>query len=232
MATVSLDLLIPFVAPEVKGCPTALIKNAIRSAAIRFCDKSEAWRYDIPATDITATQADYTIPVLSETQVVGIKTLFDSDDEITPKSENQLDLEWPKLNMTFGYNSNERYRALPWRTETGARAIFYYQKTQDTVTLVPIPDTTKTGGLTGTIALKPTPTGTLIEQNLYNQFYEELAAGAKAQLMAMPDKDWTNANMVAYYKNLFDAGIAMASGKDARSHQTTNKTVGRTRAYS
>jgi hypothetical protein len=229
---VSLKLLRQFVAPEVTGCPSALIDSKIVTKAIEFCEQSEAWRYDLTPIDLVALQAGYSLNLPVETQVVGIKSLFDDGHPVYPKSEQQIDADWPKLNTTFGYNSNANNSFQPWRQRTEAQAIYFYQSTPGTVRLFPIPESAKTGGLTGTVVVKPLPDGTLIDEDLYNQFYDAIASGAKADLMAMPGKDWTNLEMVAYYSRKFTDGIDEARGKEARSGQVKNNTTHRSRSYS
>jgi hypothetical protein len=224
--------LIKFIAPEVPGCPMALINNKIVTKTIEFCETSEAWRHTIIPIDIIAGKSLYLLNTPPETQVVGIKNLFDNDCSIAAKSEQQIDSNWPQLKTTLDYHAGSDSPCQSWRTASSARATHFYQPEIHQVRLFPTPDQNKLKGLTGTIVVKPLPDGTNLSRNIYNQFYDAITAGVKADLMAMPGKDWTNLEMVSFYTSKFIAGIGHARGKEARSNQTTNNTTGRTRTWS
>jgi hypothetical protein len=214
MALVNLSLLNKFVVPEVPGCPTALVNNKIVTKVIEFCSISEAWRHDMTAINITPGQSVYTLDIPAETQIVGIKTLFDKDMPIYAKSEKQMDAHWPRSGSSTAF--------APWRTFSGSQAEYFYQPRLSEVRLFPKPSISKTNGLTGTVSVKPLPDGTVIDEDLYNQFFDALAAGAKAELMAMPKKEWTNDAMVKYYHAKFIAGINEAMNQEVKSNQIIN----------
>lgn len=46
---------------------------------------------------------------------------------------------------------------------------------------------------------------------IYDQYYSTILSGALAGLQAMPGKEWSEPNMVAYHKQLFDQGVMEAN---------------------
>ena len=81
MAIVTYDSIAPHVAPYAVACPTPVITDAMRKAAIEFYDRSTAYRAWLPTFDLTASTADYTL------------SGFPSETELAQLLENRM--VWP-----------------------------------------------------------------------------------------------------------------------------------------
>ena len=56
------ELYLPEVLVDVPGCPDIVAVNAVRNAAIDFCEKSQVWQYDFTAkVSLVAAQAVYAL---------------------------------------------------------------------------------------------------------------------------------------------------------------------------
>ena len=229
MATIS--SFTPKVLRKVPGCPEFLIEEAIIDALIDFCEGSLYWQADLTAIDIVSGTSTYTPTTPTDTLMVTVVKAFDEGQPIELKSEDSLDRDWPKLNWRYPYYTHDSGLSTPWRSVTSSQADFIYMPTPRTVRLVGIPDTSKTGGLTLKVALKPTRTATTVDDVLYDEWYEEIAMGAAGKLQVMEGKAWTmlgvgTANLIG-----FEAAIRKARGKVNRSHIRNTSAVGRTRGY-
>jgi len=63
------------------------------------------------------------------------------------------------------------------------------------------------------MALKPTRLATCLPDVLYNDFFQEICSGAKAKLMIMPEKSWSNPQLAMVHSAAFDSGVGKATRK-------------------
>lgn len=187
------------VLPELPGVPTALAENAIRNAVIDFCQKSCVWRHWPDPQTITAGSSTYDLDPPAGADVVQVIDMTVDGDPCTPASEDDLKAADPT-----------------WRTTTGT-VKNYMQQDTTAVVLVKVPDSTYTNGLEMTLALAPRRNSASFPAWLWTKYYEGIAAGAKAKLLRMPKKPWTDQQTALYYQEIFDAAAAGASADAARS---------------
>jgi hypothetical protein len=76
-----------------------------------------------------------------------------------------------------------------------------------------------------TVALAPTRKSTGIETFIYDLYSEGIAAGAKARLMAMPSKPFTDLNASMMYRAQFSAVISDAKWRTKKSLASSNLMV-------
>ncbi len=77
------------------------------------------------------------------------------------------------------------------------------------------------------VSLKPLMSATALPNILYNDWYQTIAAGAKAKLMIMPEKPWSNPNLAAVQSGIFEDGVHEAMKKAFRRSMPTEKRVER-----
>lgn len=77
-----------------------------------------------------------------------------------------------------------------------------------------------------TLTLTMSETGVLPDI-LYNDWYQTIAAGAKAKLMIMPGKPWTNLKAVGVHADVFDTGVKSAMKKAFIKNLPTEKRISR-----
>lgn len=182
------------VMPELPGCPAPMVDNALRNAAVRLLRTSKIQVEKLVAVDVVAGQGTYTLAAPSpDTTISGADEVRLGGVELDPITQDQA----PSI------SSN-------WRTDSGTPRA-YLQPTPLSLILVPVPATDLAGGLEVWAAVEPSATASGVEAWVFERFREEIAAGAKARLMAQPKKDWSDPNMAAYYQGLFDDGQARAN---------------------
>ncbi|MDB5814426.1 MAG: hypothetical protein JWN23_1543 [Rhodocyclales bacterium] len=178
------------VMPEVPGAGTAIVLHALRRAARDFCADSKVDRVDLtPITTIAGT-ADYALTMPADTDLVEVlKVKRSAGDCRTPWLKPVLvDQMWDE-------------------TDTG-RPLFYSVSQDDVLTLIPKPNAASS--IIVTVALAPLMTANTIRDQLALDWGQVIAMGAKAMLMSMPKKLWTEPAAAQHYRYEFEAEKAKA----------------------
>jgi len=199
------------VTPSVQGCPVSLINNAIRSAAIEFCERTNMWKYGFAAQDVTANVDTYTFtfPVGVIDVMISRPTYVEvSGLQVNPTNEEDLD--------------SLQYL---WRDATNKQPQLYYMDFDNTMILVPTPSETITDGLYVEAALRPTMDATTLPDWLYDSWSETIAHGALMRLHAMPGKVWADPQTVSMHRAKFKEGISRAKSRTMKSFAKQGKTV-------
>lgn len=202
MPTTNFTALLPEVLPEVHGAPRALVVNAIRKAARRFCERSTYWVADhaliTTVTDENGNAGEYDLTLPAGTEMVTVRQpAFHKAEPIYQKTERWL------------YESFDP----KWRDKTGTQADWFLMLAPTTLRLVPYPVTAQTDALRVTMILKPSGASTGMDTAVYDEWYEVLAAGALSALQKMHDTRWTNLKQAEINRQLFNNGIDEAHAK-------------------
>jgi hypothetical protein len=94
---------------------------------------------------------------------------------------------------------------------------YFVQDVTSKFVLVPRPTGNISDGVTAKIAVKPTRSAAGLDSVIFERWADEIAAGAKATLMAMPRKPWTDTIAAAENKKTFEDAIAKAKLEVTRS---------------
>jgi hypothetical protein len=187
------------VLPELPGVGEALATNAIRNSIIEFCQGSWCWRYFMDPLPVLAGLNTCELdppPGAEVTQALVVKV---DGEPLTPKSESDLTAILPR-----------------WQTERGTPKFFLTDDPAQLI-LAPVPDTKIMGGLVVTVALQPTRGSTSFPTWIWSRYFDGLAAGAKARLMAMPGKPWSSPQLYALYRDRFEKAMASAKVESQKS---------------
>jgi hypothetical protein len=195
----SWDAYLPEVMLDVPGCPDSVAINAVKQAAIEFCNQSRIWREQL--TDLSTAQGtpDYSL--------VG---LVPADSEVLAVHKVQHD-DLSKPLSTIAKQHLDRYRL----TSTEEKPYYFNGDDPMTLRLYPTPDAVYT--LLVWASLKPTRASTEGPEFLYNNWLEPIAHGAKARLKAM-SRPWADKNMIKFHRREFINGWVEARIRDSKSH--------------
>lgn len=198
------------VMPEVAGAGVPIVLHALRRAARDFCAYSKVDRFELAPITTVAGTADYALMVPTDTDLVEVLEVKRSTGDCrTPWLKPILvDQMWDE-------------------TDTG-RPIFYSVSQDDVLTLIPIPN--DGSSIVVTVALAPLMTSNTITDQLALDWGHAIAMGAKAMLMAMPKKLWTDAGTAQGYRADFEAEKDMARlsgvrGKSRAPFRTVPATI-------
>lgn len=200
MAATLYSAMVTEVAPDVSECPGFVIEAALRTMAIEFCQRSLCWRYEHPAQTAAAGIGDYEFQVPADSVVAKLMSIWHNGVLLTPKSHDDL----------AGMYSD-------WLTEEGTPC-YVTQFNEREFRPVPIPDVTLGNAFSLIVALKPTRTSTGIDTTIYEEHLDTLACGAKARLMEVPGKPWTNVMLSQYHRGKFEAGVLSAMNRVATGY--------------
>lgn len=191
--SISYDTFLPAVMPYVNDVPELIALQAIKDTCIEFCEKSLYWTYSAPDQDLVEDQSNYTISTPTGTVVTEVLDAWADGRTLRPKGEDDL------KNM---YPDN-------WHTQQGGPQ-YYTHVTYSTLTLVPYPNQTITGGLSMVIALKPSRASTTVDDTLFERWVEVISYGARSRLHMIPNQAFTDPASAAMYRSMFLAGINQA----------------------
>lgn len=216
---------------EITGCPNFLIDEVVLETLIEFCEDSSYWQEELENHHILKDHHTYSIITPADTLLVSIISAQDDGSPISPKTEDQLDREWPKLAWRYPHYSHGSQSSSPWRTAVSDTAQYFFLPDINHIRLIGIPTSNKVTKLTMRAALKPTMTATTIGDVLFDEFYDDIAYGAKARLFEMADKAWTNPAKAAEYRGKFLTAIDEAKSRVVRGHIKNIRGSGRSRTH-
>lgn len=201
----SWDLFLPQVAPETYGAPKILQIEALRNAAIEFCEKTLVWQeeqdpYPLPNLVMGADPfLDFAFPKgVLVWKILHAHLLGGGAPLVTPRTSQWCDQNFPgwQDGAQLGRPTNvvqispEQWAPVPAANGGPWQMVLH-------------------------VAYKPDRTATSGPDFLYNDYYEQIAAGAKARLMAMGKKPWGDTNMAGVYLGVFNEAIRQANTRQA-----------------
>ncbi len=192
MAATTYDSLIPYIALEVDGAPHPVISAAINLAARELCFRSSCWNAweSIP---LIAGTNEYTITASVGSMARNVRFVGIDNKEVLPDTEDNIYQNQPGI-----------------LNEVGTPRRFYVKNDMKLVVL-PTPATADGGKIMKVkTAFIPALDGTAVPAEFVDRFSETLIAGAKAKMMEMPGKAWTNPQLAQLHKATFETGIDKA----------------------
>lgn len=180
------------VMPEIPGASAAMVDYAIRKAAIAFCERSRAYRIDHTPIDAVAGTAAYSWNPGTNLVVVRPEIAWYDGKQLEAKGSKELDGLYEK-----------------WPLETGT-PLYYLSERADQLILVPYPSANLTGGITAKVSVTPANDATDIIDWIWQEYVEEIGTGAKALLMHMDKKPWSNQAKAEEYEERFSIAIGKA----------------------
>lgn len=161
----ALAVFIPYIAPEVPGCPEPLMEDAIRRACIEFCRRSEILREALPVDTVAGEDTVTLAPVGGDVARVYDVMIDDVPLDRTRRADTPNDQD-------------------PGEPD------YYYVEGVNTLRLYPVPDAIYT--LDVNVVVMPTATATEVDDILLSQHRYTIAAGARAALFSMANQPWSN----------------------------------------
>lgn len=184
------------IGPGLKFCPNPLIKQETIDVLRDFCARTRLW-YERLA-DITIVAGTESYPLTSTSgDIASARRVEVNGIAIDPADERTLDREHAK-----------------WRTQQG-EVWAYYIGQDRTLHLVYTP--ANAGTLSVWVNLMPALTATTVQGFLFNDHRDVITLGAKARLLAHPNRPWSNPSAAEVYRQQYedkvdeikaDAGLA------------------------
>lgn len=186
------DDLFGYIVPEVGGrCPVVLMRQALFSASREFCLRSQVWKETMDAINLVEDQTEYALRVPWEARIEKIAQVRQNTEAGVDAGIDGAEI-LPK-DYTFEPN------------ESGG-----------TLTLDVAPQDSVTNGLEVDVVYVPhmgkadAPGRHQLPQWLMNRYGEALAAKAMAELMSMPQRNWSSTTRAAQHIRTYNRGISNA----------------------
>jgi hypothetical protein len=191
----------PYVMTEVAGVPEPVAIMAIRNTCIDFCEKSLILNRDHDPVTIVQGITDYDLEPPRGYLVVKVMRAWLDNRELSPSAPDFV-TDAAVYNRLYA-----SYQSAPNMPQT------YIQKQERSITVWPVPDRKYKNGLTLRVALKPTRSSTEIEDLVFEDYAETIGHGAVFRLMSSVGKPYTNLDMAAVHKSLYEQGLNVARNR-------------------
>lgn len=233
--------LVSEVLQDCQQAPEPLIQRAARNAVIEFCEQTLCIRRTLDPITIEADVPTYVLTPEANTLIIEVMSAQINDyDPLVPSSQDQLDLWWQTpsqslINFTSWIDDDEDLTGgNSWRQFTQSIPECYYIDKNNAdyrMRLVGIPTDTIADALNVVVALKPSRSATQIDDWFIEDHYLRLLDGARAKMLMMPGRPWTNPNLAAVYAEQFGSAIIEQKGKSLRDYVRDDETTGRVRSH-
>lgn len=183
--------MIPEAAALVSECPNPIIKDALMKAMREFFGTSRAWRgRDLTLLTTVAEQTSYSANPPANAEVLQVLTCWNGTDEIDCEVPGEDDDAYPG-------QTDSTYRIAV--SADGA----YYE-------LRPAPEAAG-DVLEGSVAYTLAANAAGIPSWIYREHRYGIACGAAANLVAQPNKPWTDREAYPMHRREFERCISDAS---------------------
>jgi hypothetical protein len=190
------DDFLPLILPDLPGCPKSLALAAARRGADELCRGAYVWTEELGPMDVSAWQTDYTLPIPSGAVPVILLGLYFQGIPLSAATDEELDEKYPG-----------------WSELTAARPLRFIVPAIGKVRLVPKPTAAAAAALTARMVLAPAHDAADVQDLIFEQWAPAVAHAAKAELMAVPGKAWSDPQLAEHHARQFRTHIVRARGR-------------------
>jgi len=206
MATRLFSDMVNRLSPSAPGAPQPVLVTHIRDAAIEACERTLAWRYELPGVALASGTASYAYGAPADTEVHAIIT----------SAINGVNA--PSITLEATHRLYPKYPDNSASELSAPRYIVHIDP--DTFYAAPIPDGVLTYTADMFVALKPLRTATGMDQATMDDLENVIIHGALQQLLVMPERTWSDKELAAYHAKQY-------AFKSAERRARTNVGAGR-----
>lgn len=192
--TVSFNEFLPEVMQFCPDVPEHIAFNAVRNTCIEFCEKTRYWQYSVPAISVVEGQNSYLVQTPADTKMVGIVSAYYDTNLLIPQGPDTL---------------ASIYRMGDWQQIEGTPQ-YITQITKPEVILVPTPYQDKASALHLRVSLAPLRDAAEIDSQIYEQFLDVIANGARSILYGTPGQPYFDRTSAKDCERVFRTGISNA----------------------
>jgi hypothetical protein len=175
--------------PSVPGCPTPVVENYVRDAAIEACERTLAWRYEQPRIRLVVGAHDYVYECPSDAEVHAFITATVNDEMLTPVTLDKIYELYPKW-------PNQP-------TTSRAKPKYITQLDPDHFSVAPVPDDTESYDVRMIVCLKPLRTADSMDKSVLDELENVIMHGALQHLLVLPDNSWSDRELASYHAKQF-----------------------------
>jgi hypothetical protein len=195
MATRDFKSLIPRINPSVPGCPQETMFQYIRTAAVRACERTLAWRYVQPKFNLTAGVPQYSYQKPFDTEVHALFAVTLNDEPLERLTLDEAVERYPAWVDTYTVAADI--------AEYGSEPRAITQVSPHQFVVLPLPDAAKTYTMRMIYALKPTKSSTGMDEVIFDDLEEVIMHGALQHLLVLPNTNWSDRELASYHAKQF-----------------------------
>lgn len=190
----TLNDFLPYVQPELPGCPIPTIQARLASVLDEFCRKTLCWTQWMDPVGLIAGVSEYEIDADAPVYLLLSAACDGRQLDLTSEADLRFDLK-------------------AWQGLVSTRPTKCFMRADGVLMVSPTP--TEPGGvITGQLALIPRRPVTTVDDQIARHYVDGLASGVLARLMAMPGVTWSQPSAVAYHEARYlDAQSAAMADK-------------------
>lgn len=240
MADRTFASLVPRVQASVPGCPHATVVQYIRDSAIRTCERTLYWRYQVPLFNLLPGVSEYAYnkPVNTDVHVMFEAVVNKRPlERLTMEKAIELYPQWADLYSgedpsvvwsltpsgsfnSFDYNEalfneNSPYVLPDSIVADGSTPQSITQVSPDKYIILPLPDGQRTYQCRMFLALKPKRNATAMDQVVFDELEEAIMHGALQHLLVLPNTNWSDRELAAYHAKQY---VYQTSERRARAN--------------
>lgn len=195
---IALSAFLPWVLPFAAHCAEPVAKRAILDAAIDFCEQTAVIQLTLDPISTVQERVEYELALPNNQELVVLKRAWFKGTELVPVP-------------TAAVGKPEAWRTtVPGVDPQAGDPQAFYQAARNVVGLYPRPQSSEANVLTVRAATKPSRSATQVEDELFHDWAETIAAGALARLLATPGQSYTDMNRALGFRMDFQLGANKA----------------------
>ena len=252
MADRTFASLVPRVQASVPGCPHATIVQYIRDAAIRTCERTLYWRYQVPLFNLLPGVHEY---AYNKPEGTDVHAVFEAVvngrplKRLTMEKAIELYPQWADLysgvnpQAVWAANSGGQFGSAQYNEEEyngdtgpltlpadaladGSTPQVITQINPDRYVILPLPDAERTYQCRMFVALKPKRSATGMDEVIFDELEEAIMHGALQHLLVLPGQAWSDRELAAYHAKQY---VFQTAERRARANLGTNRGTMRAR---
>ncbi len=191
----------PYILPFVPECPTQTVDHHLRQAAIEFCSRAHVWKERLDtllADDSGATRFDLALDdqvEMAKLYTVVFGTGTSREEAVIVEQLHGEQCTRDGTSARLAWTDNRRRIFLSWAPDAGTE-------------------------IDVTVALKPAMTAFDFPDQIFAHHADDIANGALARLLVLPNQTWTNPSLAAMcgekFTDAIHSGARHAAGGFAR----------------
>lgn len=240
MADRTFASLVPRVQASVPGCPHATIVQYIRDSAIRTCERTLYWRYQVPLFNLSPGVSEYAYNKPAGTDVhVMFEVVVNKRplERLTMEKAIELYPQWADLfsgvnpQIVWLSNPGNQFNVNPYNEaqfNAGGGVVLpsaaldgastpqsITQITPDKYIILPLPGNDEPYQCRMFLALKPKKTATGMDEVIFDELEEVIMHGALQHLLVLPNQAWSDRELAAYHAKQY---VFQTSERRARAN--------------
>ena len=233
LAMRNLEGLLPKVRRDVDNCPDPIMLDELAEAAREFCRETTAWRNECGVIAVEEGKHTYIMRHPDALPHRIHEANYEAPGQTAPVFRTPL-YPFNEHKARGGQQGGASYHRTfhpvgqfqDWKLRTGQPRWYIHDITPQQVRVVPIPTAIElSGSLYFTVSLIPKMDARVLPEWIIDRYYETLVSGAKARLLGMASKQWTDPGKSAVEEEKFDAAVQIAKADIINSFTIMSQTV-------